>query len=101
MLSKTRAIMLHYIRYNETSVIAYCYTKNFGRISLIIQGVRKKNAKVRLNLLQPLQINEIDFYFKEKPGLMRLKEIRSCHLADNVLFDTSKSTIALFLAEIR
>jgi len=100
MLTKTKAIILHHIKYGESSVIAYCYTLDYGRLSLIVQGVRKKNAKTRLNLLQPLQINEIDFYYKEKHGLLRLKEIRSFHRADELLFDTAKSAVALFLAEL-
>ena len=100
MLSKTKAIFLHTIKYSETSVVAYCFTEQYGRISFLIPGVRKRNARIRMNLLQPLQINEIDFYYKEKHGLMRIKELRSLHLADQIIFDTQKSTVALFLAEI-
>ena len=100
MLSKSKAIVLHAIKYSESSVIAYCYTQHFGKISFLVQGVRKKNAHIKFNQLQPLQVNDIDFYYKEKHGLMRIKDLRSCHIADELLFETQKSTIALFLSEI-
>ena len=54
MLHKTRGIVLHYIKYAETSVIVTIYTESFGRQSYIINGVRSKKAKIKANILQPL-----------------------------------------------
>jgi DNA repair protein RecO (recombination protein O) len=100
MLAKTRALSLHYIKYGETGIVWYAYTRRFGRVALLVQGVRKSRARMGLNLFQPLQVGDIDFYHKEKPGLMRLKEIKSCHCADNLPLGPEKNAIALFLAEM-
>ena len=100
MLTKTKAIILHSIKYGDTGVIAYVYTLHYGRLSLLVQGVRKKNARIRLNNLQPLQVLDIDFYYKEKNEMHRLKELKPVLSQDSILFDINKTTVALFVAEI-
>ena len=54
MLNKTRGIVLHHIKYSETSIIATIYTEVFGRQSYIIKGIRNKKSKIKANILQPL-----------------------------------------------
>ena len=41
MLCKTKGIVLHYIKYKETSIIAKIYTENFGLKSYVQWSVVK------------------------------------------------------------
>ncbi len=100
MLYKTRGIVLHYIKYSETSVIVTIYTESFGRQSYIINGVRSKKAKIKANILQPLFLLDMEVYHKPKRDLQRVKEIQNAVVFSSLPFDIRKSTLAIFMAEI-
>jgi DNA repair protein RecO (recombination protein O) len=100
MLHKTKGIVLHYIKYGDTSIIAYIYTEVFGRQTFIVNGVRKKTSKIRLNQFQPLSILELDVYYKPSRDIQRIKELKNSLLLKTVHDNIVKSSIALFIAEI-
>ena len=56
MLHKTRGIVFSYTEYRETSLIVKIYTELFGIQSYIVNGVRKKNAKLNVGWFQPLTL---------------------------------------------
>jgi len=100
MLHKTKGIVLHYIKYGDTSIIAYIYTEIFGRQAYIVNGVRKKSSKIRLNQFQPLSILELDVYYKPNRDIQRIKDLKNSLLLKTVHDNIVKSSIALFIAEI-
>jgi len=100
MLHKTRGIVLHYIKYSETSVIVTIYTERFGRQSYIINGVRSKKAKIKANILQPLFLLDMEVYHKPKRDLQRVKEVQNAVIFTSLPYDIRKSTLAIFIAEI-
>lgn len=100
MLYKTRGIVLHYIKYSETSVIVTIYTERFGRQSYIINGVRSKKAKIKANILQPLFLLDMEVYHKPKRDLQRVKEAQNAVVFSSLPYDIRKSTLAIFIAEI-
>lgn len=100
MLFKTRGIVLHYIKYSETSVIVTIYTESFGRQSYIINGVRSKKARIKANILQPLFLLDMEVYHKPKRDLQRVKEIQNAVIFSSLPYDLRKSTLAIFITEI-
>lgn len=100
MLCKTKAIILHSIKYGESGIITNAYTEQFGKQSFIVHGVRKKKSKLSSYLFQPLSLLEIVAYIKESRDLQKIKEIKSSVLLKTIHFDIRKSSIALFLSEI-
>lgn len=100
MLHKTKGIVLHYIKYGDTSIIAYIYTEIFGRQAFIVNGVRNKKSRVRLNRFQPLSILELDVYYKPNRDMQRVKDLRNYLLLHTIHNNIVKSSIALFIAEI-
>jgi DNA repair protein RecO (recombination protein O) len=100
MLQKTKGIVLHYIRYSESSIVAHMYTDLFGRQSFICSGIKGKNSKHRLVYFQPLSLVEMDVYAKQKSELYRIKEIKNDHPLYHITGDMVKSSIALFLSEL-
>ncbi len=100
MLSKTRAIVLHHIKYGESSLIVTLYTEKHGRLSCIVSGVRSKKSRFPATLFQPLTLLEADFYYRQNRELQRLKEASCSYHYTTVPFSISKSAIALFLAEV-
>jgi DNA repair protein RecO (recombination protein O) len=100
MLHKTRGIIFHTTEYSETSIIAKVYTELFGVQSYIVNGVRKKKAKTRSNVFQPLTLVEMVVYHNERGGLQRLSEIRIVQPYKSIPFDIRKSSMVIFLDEI-
>lgn len=100
MISKTRGIVLHHIKYSESSVIATVYTEQFGRQAYMINGVRGKKSKIKANILQPLYLLEMEVYHKSTRELQRVKELQNAYIFNHLPYDLKKSTVALFVAEI-
>lgn len=100
MLQKTKGVVLHTLNYSEASVIAHIYTETFGMQSFLLNGVRKPKAKFNANLLQPLSCVEIVAYYKPGKSLHRVSELSASPAFNSIPYDTVKTTIALFLAEV-
>ncbi|MGA2823261.1 MAG: DNA repair protein RecO [Bacteroidales bacterium] len=100
MLHKTRGIALHATKFSETSSVVKIYTELFGLQSYIVKGVRKKNAKIKPGLFQPLTILDLVVYHKVKSSLQNLKEANYSHPYQAIPFDIRKSSIALFINEL-
>lgn len=100
MLATTEGIVLHFIKYRESSVITTIYTRDFGRQSYLINAARSKKSKNRASLLQPLFLVDLVAYQKQSRELNRVKELKSNQPYQNIAFDIAKSTQAILLAEI-
>ncbi|HSH19772.1 MAG TPA: DNA repair protein RecO [Draconibacterium sp.] len=100
MLVTTEGIVLHFIKYGESSVIATIYTRDFGRQSYIVNAARSKRSKNKSSLLQPLFFVDMEAYQKQTRDLQRIKELKSNQVYQNIPFEITKSAIAIFLAEV-
>ena len=100
MIHTVRGVVLHHIRYKESSAIIYIFTDLFGRQAYLVNNTKGKKAKFRSNLFQPLTLLEIEAYHKESRELQRLNEIRNYIPYRTIPVDLYKSSQAMFLAEI-
>lgn len=100
MIEKSRAIVLHQLKYSETSVIVTLYTQAWGRQSYMINGIRSSKSKVKTGLLQALFLLEIEAYHKSGRDIQRMKEFKIAEVYRSLPFDIVKSTMALFIAEL-
>lgn len=100
MLQKTRAVVLDITPYAEASVIVKAYTETLGLQSFLVNGVRKQKARFANNLFQPLTLIEVVAYFKKQGALHRVSEVSAAPPLVHIPYDTVKTTVALFLAEV-
>ncbi len=100
MLVTTEGIVLHFIKYGESSVITTIYTRDFGRQSYMINAARSKKSKNKASLLQPLFLVDLVAYQKQSRELHRVKELKSNQPYQNIACDITKSTQVILLAEI-
>ncbi|MBW6498166.1 MAG: DNA repair protein RecO [Bacteroidales bacterium] len=100
MIEKTSGIVLHHFSYGETSVIAKIFTREAGLQSFIVPGVRKAKARIKQNIFQPLTIVDMVIYRKERDGLQHIREITNPEPWQSIPYDITKTSIAIFLAEI-
>lgn len=100
MLEKTRGIVLHQIKYTDSGIVAQLYTRNFGRQSFLIRGMRNKKAGKHNILFQPLFILEIEMQYKSSREMQTMKESSVAFTPYNIYTDIKKSVVAIFLGEI-
>lgn len=100
MYQTTKGIVLHTVKYSETSVIARIYTSTFGLQSYIIKGVRSAKSKSKASLYQPLSILEMQVSHRQNKQLQFIKECRRQYAYQSIPFDTVKSAMALFMLEV-
>lgn len=100
MLTKTRAIVLHQVRYGETSLIVNLYAEHYGRISCMATGVRTKKSRFPANLFQPLTILDLELYYKPNREIHRIREATCPVHFITIPFELRKTSIAFFLAEV-
>jgi DNA repair protein RecO (recombination protein O) len=101
MIETTKAIVISTIKYGDTSLIATCYTNNFGIKTYLLKGILKlKKAKIRPAYFQPLMQLNLTANHNNKGNLNSIRDIEVLHFYNSIYTDIKKQTIALFLAEI-
>ena len=100
MLVKTKGIVIKSTRYGENSLIVKMYTESHGLLSFLIQSVFSARSAIKPALLQPMQLLEMEFYFRPNKNLLRQKEIRNLFIHNRIHFEVIRSSIALVIAEL-
>ncbi len=97
---KTKGIVLHALKYSDTSTVVTVYTERFGRVAYMVYGVGGKRAVCRPALLQPLSLVELEVAHHPGKDMQRIREMRMAHPLEGIPFDPVKNSIALFLSEV-
>jgi DNA repair protein RecO (recombination protein O) len=100
MLQKTRAVVLHTIKYGDTSLIVHAITEAWGRRSFLLKGVRKSKKNNRSNMFQPLFFLDLDIYFRDTREIQWIKEAAYSGSVPVYGDDLVKTTQAMFLSEV-
>ncbi|MDR0659576.1 MAG: DNA repair protein RecO [Prevotellaceae bacterium] len=100
MIHKLKAVVLHSIKYKESSSIIYLYTNGFGRQTYLINGARSGKNKAKSNLFHPLFLLDVEAYHNPKSDIQRIKECQLSIPLQNVPFSLTKSSLALFISEL-
>jgi DNA repair protein RecO (recombination protein O) len=87
-IHKTEAIVLRRMDFRETSLIVDLYTRDFGKLSGLLKGIRTEPAKFASNL-EVSSYNDVIFYKKTNTTLHL---VSACDLKDN-FFNIRKSIL--------
>jgi DNA repair protein RecO (recombination protein O) len=100
MLEKTRGIILHQIKYSDSSIVIQTFTRKFGRQSFIIKGMRSSKTGKHNILFQPLFILDMELYYKGTREMQTLKEFSVSLTPYDIYSNIRKSVVAIFLGEV-
>ncbi len=101
MIQTTKAIVISTIKYGDASLIATCYTEDFGIKAYILRGILKaKKGKLKKAYFQPLMQLNLTVNHNNKGNLNTIREVEVLNFYTTIYIDIKKQTIALFLAEI-
>ncbi len=99
MQEKVQGIVLDSFKYKESSLICKVYTKEHGLVSILVNGVRTKRAKVSMAYFQPLSRIEFLLYYKENASLFRGADFSLLLSPAGISLHIIKCTLALFISE--
>lgn len=98
---KARGIVLHTVKYGDTSLVAYLLTDVAGRQTYMVQGIRsRRGGGSKAALLQPMFLLEFEGLESPRAQMHRIREMRSAVPLRSIPFEIRKSTVALFVAEM-
>lgn len=100
MLIKTEAILLHHVRYSDNSLIAQFYTRDHGRMSVMVRGLSSRKGNARFSYFRPMNVFSLEIYHSEKREVHNLKEMSLAFIPKNTPSDIRRSTLALFISEV-
>jgi len=97
-IHRTQAFVLKRENFRETSLIASFYTRDFGKLSGLMKGIRQEPAKFA-STVEPFSLNEIIFYQKRNSSLHLISQ---CDMLDTfapVRTDLFKVGVASLMME--
>jgi DNA repair protein RecO (recombination protein O) len=100
MLTRTKAILLHHVRYSDNSLIAHFYTQEYGRLAVMVKGISSRRGSARFNYFQPLNIFNIELYYYENREMHNLKEMNLAYIPKNISGDINRTSVTMFISEI-
>lgn len=98
-ITKTRAIVLHSLKYGDASLIVDVLTEELGRVSFMARIPKTSKAKVKKQFFQPMTILDLEFDYRQRSSLQHIKDVRIAIPYYNIPFEPVKSSVLLFIAE--
>lgn len=101
MYVQSKVIILTSINYSDTDMIVKCFSKEKGKLTFMVKGVRKPGKrKNKKSYFQPLSILQAGFQYRENKQLQYFKELDIDEPLSTIHQDIKKSTVVLFLSEV-
>lgn len=96
MFEKTKAIVLHQLKYDDKQRIVTVYSEKHGRAAFLISNTKKLN----INIFRAFNILELNLKTRSNSKLFRVSEVNVLLNYKTIPYDIKKSSIAIFLSEI-
>ena len=101
MSNQSKAIVLHSIKYGETSLIVNCFLYDIGVKSFIVKGVlNSKNTKFSKSYFLPLSIIYINYSVKKNKDIGYIADAKPANIFTSVHTDIFKSSVIIFISEL-
>ncbi|MBN2638682.1 MAG: DNA repair protein RecO [Bacteroidales bacterium] len=96
----TKGIVLHKVKYGETSLIVKIFTEELGLQSFMVKGVSGKSSKMKPSYFQSMSLLELVMHLKPNQNLHQLRDVRMAHSWHHIPFSVEKQSILMFLNEV-
>jgi len=98
-ITKTEAIVLRTVEFQESSIIATLFTLEHGKIAVIAKGARKPKSKFAAFLV-PGQMLEVVYYMKHTRQVQTLSDTSYLKKLDSLRFDVQKMALVTITMEL-
>ena len=98
-MTQTQAVVLRTVKYGDGALVADMLTERHGRVSFMVRVSASSKGRLRRQLFMPLTIVEVDFDFRLKASLQRIRDIRMAKPLPSLSMHPFKLSMTMFLAE--
>ena len=99
MIVNTNAIVLHRMKYKNSSLIARIFTENSGKMSIIINGANKRKDNIS-GIVEPPNIINLNYYKRKTGTLQTGKEANFLYNNSAIKNNIIQLSAALSIVEI-
>ena len=99
MIVHTPAIVLKSFPYGDTSLIAQCFSKNQGKIGLIIKGARTKK-KSKAAFFEPLSHIDLIYNYRQNRELQIVSKVHFIDYWSRILNNLRSVTLSMAILEL-
>ena len=99
MIINTSAVVLKSFPYGETSIIARCYTRDHGKVSVIVKGARRKKSPMAA-YFQPMNYLDIVYYYRQTRSLQSLSKASFVEIWSTLNQDLRRIAYGLSIIEL-
>lgn len=99
MLQTTEGIILHTLKYKESSLLVEAYTEAMGRSTFLVHLPRSRKSSLKASLFQPLSLVELVAEVRPAATLHKVSQAKLSYPFASIPFHPCKSAIVLFLSE--
>jgi DNA repair protein RecO (recombination protein O) len=100
MVEHTKGVVLSFNRYSDSSGIVNLFTHRFGRRAYLARGINKGKKEMKNIFFQPLSILDIEASHHEGREVHNMSRCALSYIPSSLPYSVTKSTIAIFLAEV-
>lgn len=100
MLLKTRGIVLHAIRYSESSLVVKVFTEQLGLVPYMAKGVRSAKSKNKAALFQPTTLLDMVVTNRSGKNLQYIRELQRAHNYHSMPYNDTKRALGIFMCEV-
>lgn len=99
MLIRSKAIVLHTLKYNDASEVVETYTEREGRVAFLVRIPKTRRAAVKNVLFSPLAMLELEWNARPASSLQHVRNAKPYVVFTSIPYDPPKTCLALFMAE--
>ena len=95
------AVNLGIIKYGDTSLIANCYTLEYGLQSYMLKGVLSRSKKKKIRpLFEPLNLLELEAPPNKENKIGYITEVKIAYVFNSIPYDLNKKALVFFISEV-
>lgn len=99
MIVKTRAIVLRITKFGDSQIIVDVLTEEQGRVAFMVRLSKSSKSKFRRQYFQPLTLLDIEYDYRQKANLQKMKDLMVASPYCDIPFSPVKLSMSMFLAE--
>lgn len=100
MQVKTEGIVLHSLRYSDSSLIVKIFTREHGLLAFMVKGTRSKKSATKAVLFQTLNLLDLDTVIHENRNFQSIREVKLGLNPAGIQGNVHKISVTIFIGEL-
>ena len=99
MFVKSRALVLHTFKYNDTASVSVLFTEERGLVTFLLRISKTRRSSGKYKLFQPLHLLQVEWEPRDSRSLQHIRNANILFPYTSIPYEPNKRTIAMFISE--